>query len=84
MIHVGIQLKQLNSGFITHFPHLESSARKAWNNSDQLKNQGQLRRTNGMAHKRRQVDVLYVKFKDWLSTHIPDTRRMSICTNNKQ
>lgn len=80
---LGYYLHQLNS-FVIHYPHLDSSARVAWNNNNNANHdeqQQQLAQTPPMArpkgkhvdylqYKRGRNDYAFVQFKNWLDTTV--------------
>ena len=86
MHRVGYRFKQLDEGFITHYPHDDSKARKKWNlRPDNLQ---QYMKANELPsdsvdwsnYKRGQVDALYVEFQNWLNLEVADDARTPMCT----
>ena len=87
LIRRGYTLSQVGGAFLCHYPHLESSARQAWNEAPQKLQVGdKLRRPsisdgnlNLALYKRGQVDQIFVEFRNWLETAIPDQRKIPFC-----
>ena len=69
---------------MTHYPHLESKSRMEWNKRpEELRGHVRPSQVRGRVHwldyKRGSVDALYLRFREWLETTVPDTSRVSIC-----
>ena len=85
---VGYKLKQLNQEFLIHYPHNDSKARKQWNRHPrQLTRNMRVTQlaskvVNWSNYKRGQNDQLYVDFRKWLISEIPDTSRISMCVDS--
>ena len=82
--------------FLIHVPHAESLSRIQWNQGPLRKQQRQdhgrisinhkidprkMSDVDWLQYKRGRVDSLYVAFKQWLETNIPDQSRVPLCKN---
>ena len=93
MRRMGWDFVQLGQIFLVHYPHLDSASRLEWNEGPkkiqdpvQLKD-GTVRRrepkevdnVDWSQYQRGQVDQLYVDFRHWLETDVPDNARVQPC-----
>ena len=75
---MGYTFWQLGKGaFVIHYPHLDSPSRVAWNDAPRkLKNPAE---QQWLTYKRGRMDQLFVEFREWLSTEIPDETKVPFC-----
>eukprot|EP00977_Amphora_coffeiformis_P023229 scaffold12617_cov172-Amphora_coffeaeformis.AAC.3 len=67
---------QIGYGFVVHYPHLDSPARKAWNGAADSRGRSVMMQKPTdesllLQTKRGQTDKLYVEFRDWLEETYP-------------
>lgn len=93
MRRMGWDFVQLGQIFLVHYPHLDSASRLEWNEGpkkiqDPVKlKDGTVRRRepkevdniDWSQYQRGQVDQLYVDFRHWLETDVPDNARVQPC-----
>ena len=93
MRRMGWDFVQLGQIFLVHYPHLDSASRLEWNEGpkkiqDPVKlKDGTVRRrepkevdnVDWSQYQRGQVDQLYVDFRHWLETDVPDNARVQPC-----
>ena len=93
MRRMGWDFAQLGQVFLVHYPHLDSKSRLEWNNGpekiqDPVKmKDGSVRRrepkeledVDWSKYQRGQVDQLYVDFRKWLETELPNDSRVQSC-----
>ena len=93
MRRMGWDFVQLGQVFLVHYPHLDSASRLEWNEGpkkiqDPVKlKDGTVRRrepkevdnVDWSQYQRGQVDQLYVDFRHWLETDVPDNARVQPC-----
>ena len=96
MIRSGYKLSQVGGVYLCHYPHLDSSSRQHWNEApDKLKTGGdnkdggfnvrKPKKSDGNLdfhnYKRGQVDKLYIEFRNWLRSDVPDHSVLGLCEN---
>jgi hypothetical protein len=78
-----IPRKVIADGFVLHFPHTDSDARKSWNlRPDRLNyymKPGEVAGVDWKIYKRGAVDALYSEFKTWLMNETADKSRVPMC-----
>ena len=77
---------QIGQGFVVHYPHLDSPARKAWNGAADSRGRSVMMQKPTdesllLLTKRGRTDKLYVEFRDWLEQNYPMTSgvRTTLC-----
>lgn len=74
---MGYTFWQLGKGaFVVHYPHLDSPSRVAWNYAPIRRNDPFI---HWQAYKRGQMDQLFVEFRLWLYSMVPDLTRTPFC-----
>lgn len=95
MLRSGYRLDQLGTGFLVHYPHLDSKSRMEWNESPEAV---QPKKINGkwhkdkpetvknvdwLSYKRGRVDAVFVAFRKWLVREVPDEAVIHKCASNE-
>lgn len=80
----GWVLWESSKAFVIHFPHPESTARMAWNGG---KDGSMIRREEVdegdlQKLKRFRIDRIFVEYRKWLESTIPDATRLPKCANS--
>jgi hypothetical protein len=78
---LGYRLAQLNS-FVCHYPHLDSKARLAWEGTVEPGQRAPPRPSDPKLYrelKRGQNDQLFLEFKRWLQSDVPDQTAVGLC-----
>jgi len=79
MRHTGYIFSQLGDIFVIHYPHPSSTSRKVW--GQKAKKKGSNKKVDRASLKRSQVDRLFVQFKRWLKSDVPDMERVPLCAD---
>mmetsp|Transcript_15617 Transcript_15617/g.22249 ORF Transcript_15617/g.22249 Transcript_15617/m.22249 type:complete len:314 (+) Transcript_15617:193-1134(+) len=89
MRHTGYVFSQLGGVFVCHYPHPYAPARESWNAGMDLRklwiyNDTFITQTYGgpvdwTKFKRGQVDKIFIEFKKWLHSQVPDQARTPMC-----
>jgi len=79
MRRTGYIFSQLGDVFVIHYPHPSSTSRKVW--GQKAKKKGSNKKVDRASLKRSQVDRLFVQFKRWLKSDVPDMERVHLCAD---
>jgi hypothetical protein len=74
----GWTMHQLGESFLVHFPHRASRSRVAWDGGPKTRYNPNPDRDSVDLH-RYETDRIFVQFKHWLMTQVPDDMRLPAC-----
>ena len=77
---MGYTFWQLGKGaFVVHYPHLDSKSRQSWNEAPPQKHNNPSSQIQWQTYKRGRMDQLFVEFREWLRSEVPDNTRTPFC-----
>jgi Glycosyl-transferase for dystroglycan len=79
----GWTMQQLGESFLVHFPHRASDARLAWDGGPKTSYNPNPDRSSVDLH-RYETDRIFIQFKRWLMTEVPEDMRLPACEAAEQ